>query len=97
MKPFTLLIKPSGSDCNIDCAYCFYKERSADLGQGRQRMNDEVLETMVRDYLECRFSVSSFAWQGGEPMLMGLDFYKKVVEFQKKYGITVRNRRYRAR
>ncbi|MHC4637010.1 MAG: anaerobic sulfatase maturase [Planctomycetota bacterium] len=88
MQPFTLLIKPSGSDCNVDCKYCFYKDRAPEIGQGRQRMNDEVLETMVRDYLGCRFQVSSFAWQGGEPMLMGLDFYKKVVEFQKKYGIS---------
>jgi len=49
-------------------------------------MSDEVLEALVKDYLELRFPVSSFAWQGGEPTLMGLDFYKKVVELQKKYG-----------
>jgi len=86
MQPFTLLIKPSGSDCNLDCKYCFYKRRSPEIGQGRQRMSDEVLERLVKDYMELRFPQSSFAWQGGEPALMGLDFYKKAVQFQKKYG-----------
>jgi uncharacterized protein len=84
--PFTLLIKPSGSDCNADCTYCFYKGRSAEVGRGRQRMSDEVLKTLVKDYLGLRFPVSAFAWQGGEPMLMGLDFYKRAVELQRKHG-----------
>ncbi len=85
-KPFTLLIKPSGSDCNIDCSYCFYKCRSAEIGQGRQRMSDEVLEKLIKDYLQLGFPMAGFAWQGGEPTLMGLDFYRKVVELQKQYG-----------
>lgn len=86
MQPFTLLIKPTGSDCNLDCKYCFYKDRAPEVGAGRQRMSDKVLERLVKDYLELRFPVSCFSWQGGEPTLMGLDFYKKVVELQKKYG-----------
>jgi len=86
MQPFTLLIKPSGSDCNIDCAYCFYKGRDASVGTGRQRMSGEVLETLVRDYMRLGFPVVGFAWQGGEPTLMGVDFFTKAVELQKKYG-----------
>ena len=86
MQPFTLLIKPSGSDCNIDCAYCFYKGRDASVGTGRQRMSGQVLETLVRDYMKLGFPVVGFAWQGGEPTLMGLDFFAKAVELQKKYG-----------
>jgi len=85
-KPFTLLIKPTGSDCNIDCSYCFYKCRSAEIGQGRQRMSDEVLEKLIKDYMQLGFPMAGFAWQGGEPTLMGLDFYRKVVELQKQYG-----------
>jgi len=88
MQPFTLLIKPSGSDCNVDCKYCFYKTRAPEIGQGRQRMSDEVLEKLVKDYMELRFGLAGFAWQGGEPTLMGLEFYKKAVELQKKYGVT---------
>ncbi len=88
MQPFTLLIKPSGSDCNVDCKYCFYKCRAPEIGQGRQRMSEEVLEKLLEDYMGLRFSLAGFAWQGGEPTLMGLDFYKKAVELQKKYGVT---------
>ena len=86
MQPFTLLIKPSGSDCNIDCAYCFYKDRDASVGTGRQRMSGEVLEMLVRDYMQLGFPVCGFAWQGGEPTLMGVDFFKKAVELQQQYG-----------
>ena len=86
MQPFTLLIKPTGSDCNLDCKYCFYKSRAPEIGRGRQRMSDEVLEKLVKDYMELRFPVAGFSWQGGEPTLMGLDFYKRAVELQKKYG-----------
>jgi uncharacterized protein len=89
MQPFTLLIKPSGSDCNVDCKYCFYKCRSPEVGRGRQRMSEEVLERLIKDYMELRFPLAGFAWQGGEPTLMGLDFYKKAVELQKKYGISL--------
>jgi len=86
MQPFTLLIKPSGSNCNVDCKYCFYKNRAPEVGAGRQRMSEQVLEKLVKDYMHLGFSPAGFAWQGGEPTLMGLDFYKKVVELQKKYG-----------
>lgn len=86
MQQFSLLIKPSGSDCNLDCSYCFYKCRAPEIGQGRQRMSHEVLEKMVKDYLGLRFAQSSFSWQGGEPMLMGIQFYEDAVELQKKYA-----------
>ncbi len=86
MRPFTFLIKPSGSDCNIDCKYCFYKDRAPEFGRGKQRMSDEVLEKLVKDYMQLGFPVSGFAWQGGEPTLMGVDFFRRAVELQKKYG-----------
>src|SRR4030042_2544914 len=86
MRPFTLLIKPSGSDCNINCAYCFYKGRDASVGTGRQRMSAEVLEKLVGDYMRLGFPVSGFAWQGGEPTLMGVGLFRRAVELQKKDG-----------
>ncbi len=91
MRPFTLLIKPSGSDCNLKCRYCFYKDRASDIGHGRQRMSDDVLETLIQDYMKLKFPSSGFAWQGGEPSLMGLDFYKKAVELQQKYAVSNRD------
>ena len=86
MRPFTLLIKPSGPDCNIDCHYCFYACKAGLFGGGSHRMTPEVQEKLVESYLKLRFGGSSFAWQGGEPTLMGLDFYKRLVELQQKYG-----------
>jgi len=86
MQPFDLLIKPSGSDCNLDCEYCFYKHRVPELGRGRQRMSEEVLDRLIKDYMQLDFPIAGFTWQGGEPTLMGIDFYRRVVELQKKYG-----------
>ncbi len=86
MQPFTLLIKPSGSDCNIDCRYCFYKDRPSEFGQCKQWMSEQVLEKLVCDYMRLGFSVSGFAWQGGEPTLMGVVFFRRAVQLQKKYG-----------
>lgn len=86
MRPFTLLIKPTGPDCNIACEYCFYSCKKELFEKGAHRMSEKVLDTLVKDYLTLRFDASAFAWQGGEPTLMGLDFYKKLVDLQQKYG-----------
>ena len=87
MQPFSLLLKPTGSNCNIDCKYCFYKSRDPEIGSGRQRMSEQVLDKLIKDYLQLGFPLAAFAWQGGEPTLMGLDFYKNVVELQNKYKL----------
>lgn len=82
------MIKPAGSACNLDCAYCFYlsKER-LNGGPGAGRMSDEVLDSFVRQYIEGVTGAEVvFSWQGGEPTLRGLDFFSKVVELQKKYA-----------
>ncbi len=84
--PFTLLIKPTGPDCNITCKYCFYCRKSAYYGNKQHRMSPETQDLLTRQYLELNLPQSSFAFQGGEPTLMGLEFYQKQVELQKKYG-----------
>jgi sulfatase maturation enzyme AslB (radical SAM superfamily) len=86
MRPFSLLIKPTGPDCNIACKYCFYSGKTYLFGDDSHRMNDEVLSKMTHDYLALKLPASSFVWQGGEPTLMGLDFYRKAIELQKQYG-----------
>jgi len=86
MKPFSLLIKPAGPDCNLQCDYCFYLGKQSMFGPGPHRMSEEILEKLVSDYLGLNFANSSFAFQGGEPTLMGLDFFRKVVALQEKYG-----------
>ena len=94
MKPFSLLIKPAGADCNLRCQYCFYIDHLEE-GKPKPRMSDEILEKMISSYMQTNQNLNySFGWQGGEPTLMGLDFFKKIIELQKKYappGATVSN------
>ncbi|MBC8401391.1 MAG: anaerobic sulfatase maturase [Candidatus Marinimicrobia bacterium] len=83
----SILIKPSGPDCNLDCDYCFYLEK-VDLYQEskKHRMDEETLEILIRQAIQQSEGPLSFGWQGGEPTLMGLPFFQKAVEFQGKYG-----------
>ncbi|MBN2279812.1 MAG: anaerobic sulfatase maturase [Candidatus Marinimicrobia bacterium] len=83
-----LLVKPAGPDCNLACDYCFYLEKEKLFEKHSHRMSDDILETMIRQAAEQSEGRFNFGWQGGEPTLMGLDFYKKAVELQKKYGST---------
>jgi uncharacterized protein len=84
---FHTMVKPSGSQCNLDCSYCFYLHKENLLEQPkRPRMSDEVLEAHVRQYIEAQTGAEVvFSWQGGEPTLMGLPFFKRIIELQKKY------------
>ncbi|MDP6525837.1 MAG: anaerobic sulfatase maturase [Kiritimatiellia bacterium] len=87
MKPFSLLVKPASADCNLRCRYCFYLDRCELYpGTRRHRMSDEVLETMIQTYLGTDQPQYSIGWQGGEPTMMGLDFFKKVTSLQEKHG-----------
>lgn len=88
MKPLNnILIKPSGPDCNLNCTYCFYLEKADFFNQTKvHRMSDHVLEEMIRQLMQQSGPEVSMTWQGGEPTLMGLDFYKKAVAFQQQYG-----------
>lgn len=87
MRPFSLLIKPSSADCNLRCEYCFYLDHASLYPETSiHRMSEDTLEEMIRSYMETNQPMYSFGWQGGEPTLMGVDFFKKVVEYQQKYG-----------
>jgi uncharacterized protein len=87
MQPFQLLIKPVSFDCNLRCKYCFYLDVSSEYPEKEHpRMNKETLEEMISQYLKFRFPESIFGWQGGEPTLAGLDFFREVVTLQQKYG-----------
>ena len=78
---FHLLAKPTGPICNLDCEYCFFLSKEALYPGDRFRMADELLETYLRQLLEAhRTPEVTVAWQGGEPTMMGLDFFKRSVE-----------------
>jgi len=85
---FHVLTKPIGPICNLDCRYCFYLEKEKLYPNERQwRMSDEMLEEYIRQYIQDQpVPEINFAWQGGEPTLLGMEFFRKVVELQQKYA-----------
>jgi uncharacterized protein len=83
----SVLIKPAGPDCNMACAYCFYLEKHGLFrGTPMHRMSPQVLEETVRQVMQGGEKNVVFAWQGGEPTLMGVDFFRRAVELQKAHG-----------
>lgn len=84
----SLLVKPVSAVCNLDCAYCFYLDREADPYQSlpARQMSLETLERLVDTFLFYSYPNSVLAFQGGEPMLAGLKFFEKLIEFEKQYG-----------
>ncbi|MEZ2354374.1 anaerobic sulfatase maturase [Caballeronia sp. RCC_10] len=84
---FHVMAKPIGSTCNVDCAYCFYlhKEQLLDQHRGR-RMAPSMLERYIAQYIEAQNGEKIiFSWQGGEPTMLGLDFFRDIVALEKKH------------
>jgi uncharacterized protein len=90
-----VVAKPIGPACNLNCEYCFYLEKQALFPAGElYRMPDKVLSAFIADYIASQPTpVVEFVWQGGEPTLLGMDFFKRVVELQKPFakGRTITN------
>lgn len=87
MPPLTVMIKPVSSACNLGCRYCFYTDVASNRKQySLGRMSVDTLETLVRRAMRYAEGSVSFAFQGGEPTLAGVGFYKKLIEFEKKYN-----------
>jgi uncharacterized protein len=83
---FHLLAKPSGSTCNIDCTYCFFLSKDELYPNEKHRMSDSTLEAYIRQLLESHRTPNvTVAWQGGEPTLMKLEFFRRSVELVEKY------------
>jgi uncharacterized protein len=83
---FHLLSKPTGAVCNLDCKYCFFLSKEMLYPGSRFRMADNLLETYIRQLLEAQqLPEVTIAWQGGEPTLMGLDFFQRSIELVEKY------------
>jgi len=82
------MAKPTGARCNLDCTYCFYLEKDALYSGVRMpRMADDVLENYIRRYIASQPGDRvTFVWQGGEPALMGVDYYRRAVDLQRKYA-----------
>lgn len=89
MACLPVLVKPTSALCNLSCSYCFYHERPSDPYSGvpRRIMPEPVLESFISQYLRtCEGGTASFCWQGGEPLMAGLEFFEKVVSLQMRHG-----------
>ena len=87
-RPLTsVLVKPSGPDCNLDCTYCFYLSKDQLFPETKSHpMSALIQEELIRQVMQQSGEAVSIAWQGGEPALMGLGFYQRAVELEMKYG-----------
>ena len=85
-ESFSLLLKPASFDCNLRCRYCFYLAKEKWFGAGVHRMTPGTLEAVIRNYLAQPMARHSFGWQGGEPTLMGVPFFREAVRLQRQYA-----------
>jgi len=93
---FTVMVKPAGPQCNQACHYCYYTEKHELFPRGESlRMTDETLAAFIRDYVASQPGPNvTFLWQGGEPTLLGLDFFERIVALQQECraaGKVIRN------
>ena len=87
-RSFQVMAKPSGPLCNLDCTYCFYLEKEK-LYPGTKNwgMPPSVLESYIRQYIESQQQeIVTFAWQGGEPTLLGIPWFENVLALQQRYS-----------
>lgn len=83
---YHILVKPTGAKCNLDCTYCFFLSKETLYPGSQFRMADELLETYIKQLLEShRVPEVAVSWQGGEPTLMGVDFYRRSIEYVEKH------------
>jgi uncharacterized protein len=84
---FHIMTKPRGAICNLDCKYCYFLSKERLYPDSDFRMSENLLEEYTRQYIEAqRASEVTFAWQGGEPLLMGLEFYQQAISYQQKHA-----------
>jgi uncharacterized protein len=85
-SPFHILVKPTGALCNLNCKYCYYLSKEMLYPGSRFRMTYELIEIYLRQMLDAHPAREiTVAWQGGEPMMMGLDFFRRSLAFQNYY------------
>ncbi len=86
---FNVMLKPIGPVCNLNCTYCYYLEKkNLYLDTRNFRMPDDVLEEFTKQYIAAQeVPAVSFVWQGGEPTLLGLDYFRKALKYQEKHSL----------
>jgi uncharacterized protein len=86
-RAFHVMAKPTGAACNLDCDYCFFLNKERLYPGSAMRMSDDVLEAYLRQYIEAQqVPEVTVTWQGGEPTMMGLDFFRRSIEIADMYA-----------
>lgn len=86
-RAFSTMLKPVGSRCNLACSYCYYLDKAEQYPTTQPLIDDDLLETYIRQYIEANEVDSvTFCWHGGEPLLAGIDFYRRAIEMQQRYA-----------
>ncbi|NWQ40755.1 anaerobic sulfatase maturase [Bacillus sp. EB106-08-02-XG196] len=85
-RNISVMWKTVSEDCNLACDYCYYSTCGGKPGRKIKRIESSILEKFIKEYMERSEGAASFAWQGGEPLLAGLDFFKEVVTLQSKHA-----------
>ncbi|WP_062106685.1 anaerobic sulfatase maturase [Bacillus niameyensis] len=84
--PIGVMWKTVSEDCNLACDYCYYSTCGGKPGKKIKKIDSSLLEKFIKEYMKITNGMASFAWQGGEPLLAGLDFFEEVVSLQKKHA-----------
>lgn len=94
-REFQVFVKPAGPACNLRCEYCYYISKNSLYGDKRSVIPDNLLEKYIISHFEASNNDTViFSWHGGEPLLAGIDFYRRAVKFQKKHkpaGVKILN------
>jgi len=88
LPEFQVFVKPNGPKCNLDCQYCYYLDKEQLYPDSKSfRMSGELLEEYIKQHIEATSGpVNHFSWHGGEPTLLGLDYFRRIVALQDKYA-----------
>ncbi len=87
-RGFQVFVKPAGAACNLACRYCYYLDKGpAGPGAGPSHLPDDLLESYIAQHIAASpDDVIRFSWHGGEPTVLGLDYFRKIVEIERRYG-----------
>lgn len=88
-RPLYIMAKPAGAHCNLACDYCYYLEKKNLYHRGPDAhiMSDQLTEVFIREYMQSQYGNEvNFTWHGGEPMIRPLEYYRKVVRWQREYA-----------
>ena len=86
-RPLYVMLKPVGSRCNMACSYCYYSEKEKLYAGQRPLLTEQDLELFTQQYIEAQtMQQVLFTWHGGEPLMRPVSFYRKAMDFQRKYA-----------